>query len=73
VEFPPVLKLVGYLISCVSVICLGIVSWSGVAEKPLMLALLIAGMATSIIGMLVRFWSYLRDKRQREAQILISK
>lgn len=67
------LKLVGYLISCVSVICLGIVSWSGAAEKPLMLALLIAGMATSIIGMLVRFWSYLRDKRQREAQILISK
>ena len=67
------LKLVGYLVSCVSVICLGIVSWSGAAEKPLMLALLIAGMATSIIGMLVRFWSYLRDKQRKEAQILISK
>jgi hypothetical protein len=68
-----VLKLVGYLVSCVSVICLGIVSWSGAAEKPLMLALLIAGMATSIIGMLVRFWSYVRDKQREEAQILISK
>jgi hypothetical protein len=68
-----VLKLVGYLVSCVSVICLGIVSWSGAAEKPLMLALLIAGMATSIIGMLVRFWSYVRDKQRKEAQILISK
>ena len=67
------LKLVGYLISCVSVICLGIVSWSGAAAKPLMLALLIAGMATSVVGMLLRFWSWVRDKRQQEAQTLISK
>ena len=67
------LKLFGYLISCLSVICLGVVSWSGAAEKPLMLGLLIAGMATSILGMLVRFWSYLRDKREQEAQIRISK
>ena len=67
------LKLIGYLISCVSVICLGIVSWSGAAAKPLMLALLIAGMATSIVGMLLRFWSWVRDKRQQEAQTLISK
>jgi hypothetical protein len=73
VEFLLVLKLVGYLVSCISVICLGIVSWSGAAAKPLMLALLIAGMVTSIAGMLVRFWSYLRDKREREAQTLISK
>ncbi|MDB5425587.1 MAG: hypothetical protein JWQ29_3003 [Phenylobacterium sp.] len=67
------LKLVGYLISSLSVICLGIVSWSGAAGKPLMLALLIAGMATSILGMAIRFWSYLREKREREAQTLISK
>lgn len=66
-------KLVGYLVSCVSVICLGIVSWNGAAAKPLMLALLIAGMATSIVGMLIRFWSHIRDKRRQEAQILISK
>lgn len=67
------LKLFGYLISCVSVLCLGVVSWSGAAEKPLMLALLIAGMGTSVVGMLIRFWSYVREKRREAAQILISK
>jgi len=68
-----VLKLVGYLASCVSVICLGMVAWSSAAENPLMLALLIAGMATSIVGMLIRFWSYVQDRRRAAAQILISK
>lgn len=68
------LKLAGYLVSCVSVLCLGIVSWSGAADKPLMLALLLAGMGTSIVGMVIRFWSHVRDKReQRETQTLISK
>jgi hypothetical protein len=68
-----VLKLFGYLVSCVSVVCLGIVSWSGAAEKPLMLALLIAGMGTSVAGMLIRFWSYVQEKRREATQILISK
>jgi hypothetical protein len=49
------------------------VAWSSAGEKPLMLALLITGMATSVIGMLLRFWSYVRDKRRQAAQILISK
>jgi hypothetical protein len=66
------LKAIGYLISIISVICLGIVSWSGAAEHPLMLALLLAGMATSILGMLLRLWSYVREKRC-EAQTRISK
>jgi hypothetical protein len=70
---PRVLKLIGYLVSCISVICLGIVSWSGAAAKPLLLALLIAGMGTSVVGMLIRFWSYVREKRREAAQILISK
>jgi hypothetical protein len=68
-----VLKLCGYLVSCLSVLCLGVVSWSGAAEKPLMLALLIVGMATSVVGMMIRFWSYLRDKREQAAQTRISK
>jgi len=68
-----VLKLFGYVVSCVSVVCLGVVSWSGAAEKPLMLALLIVGMGTSVAGMLIRFWSYVREKRRDAAQILISK
>ncbi len=67
------LKLFGYVVSCVSVVCLGVVSWSGAAEKPLMLALLIVGMGTSVAGMLIRFWSYVREKRRDAAQILISK
>jgi hypothetical protein len=62
------LKTVGYLISSVSVICLGIVSWSGVAEHPLMLAVLLAGMATSILGMACRWISYRREKREEAAQ-----
>jgi hypothetical protein len=68
-----VLKLYGYLVSSVSVICLGIVSWSGAAAHPLMLAILIAGMATSILGMAIRFWSHIREKREEAAQTLISK
>ena len=67
------LKLFGYLVSCISVVCLGVVSWSGAEDKPLMLALLIAGMGTSVVGMLMRFWSYVQEKRREAAQILISK
>ena len=67
------LKLFGYVVSCVSVVCLGIVSWSGAAAKPLMLALLFIGMATSVAGMLIRFWAYMQEKRRDAAQILISK
>ena len=67
------LKLFGYAVSCVSVICLGIVSLSGAAAKPVMLALLIIGMATSVVGMAMRFWAYFREKRREGVQILISK
>jgi len=67
-----VLKVVGYLISIISVICLGLVSWSGAAQHPVMLALLLAGIATSILGMLLRLLSYVREKRY-EAQTRISK
>jgi len=68
-----VLKLFGYAVSCVSVICLGIVSWSGGSAKLVMLALLIIGMATSVVGMAMRFWAYFREKQQEGVQILISK
>ena len=67
------LKLFGYVVSCVSVVCLGVVSWSGAAANRLMLALLIIGMVTSVAGMLIRFWSYVQEKRRDAAQILISK
>ena len=67
------LKLVGYLVSSVSVICLGVVSWSGAAKHPWLLAVLILGMATSILGMAIRFRSYMREKQEQRAQTLISK
>ncbi len=56
------LKGIGYLISTVSVVLLGIVSWDATRDKPLMRILLIAGMATSVIGMGVRMTSHIRDK-----------
>jgi hypothetical protein len=68
-----VLKLFGYAVSCISVVCLGVVSWSGAATNRLMLTLLIIGMGTSVAGMLIRFWSYVQEKRRDAAQILISK
>ena len=67
------LKLFGYAVSCISVVCLGVVSWSGAATNRLMLTLLIIGMGTSVAGMLIRFWSYVQEKRRDAAQILISK
>jgi hypothetical protein len=67
-----VLKGIGYLISCVSVVCLGVTAWSSAAERPQMLAFLIIGMSTAILGMALRFLSHLREKRP-EAQTRISK
>jgi hypothetical protein len=61
------LKTVGYLISSISVICLGAVSWTAAAEHPPMLAVLVVGMATSILGMLCRWISYRREKREEAA------
>lgn len=52
------IKSSGYLISTVSVILLGIVSWKSASEKPLLMVCLIVGMATSVIGMFLRWLSY---------------
>lgn len=60
---PRIIKTTGYLISCVSVILLGIVAWSGVAGKPAMEACLLGGMAASIAGMFCRWLSYEREHR----------
>ena len=56
------LKSVGYLVSAVSVLLLGAVSWKGVERHPLMQACLVAGMAASLIGMFCRWLSYQREK-----------
>ena len=56
------IKSVGYLISFVSVALLGIVSWNSAKSQPLLAAALIGGMASSLIGMGLRWLSYRMDK-----------
>jgi hypothetical protein len=54
------LKTLGYSISSVSVLCLGLVSWDGAKDNPVMVVLLIVGMATSVLGMMARWASFAR-------------
>lgn len=61
-----VLKTAGYIISSVSVLLLGIVSWSSASAKPLMLACLVAGMLASIAGMVLRWLSYRQEQREKQ-------
>lgn len=61
---PHFLKSLGYLISTASVMLLGAVSWKSASENPLMLACLIGGMTTSIIGMALRWSSYVIEKHR---------
>ena len=56
----------GYLISSVSVGFLGVVAWPGPDEPQWHAWAVVVGMATSILGMGVRFMSHLRDKRNIE-------
>ena len=56
------IKTLGYLISSVSVLLLGVVAWDGAKDKPALAICLILGMATSILGMFCRWLSY----QQRE-------
>jgi uncharacterized protein involved in response to NO len=58
------LKGAGYIISIVSVLLLGIVAWSAVASEPLLRLCLIGGMATSVVGMALRYAAHRRDRRE---------
>lgn len=51
----------GYLVSTLSVLLLGTAAFKGASKEPLLLLCLIAGMATSILGMGLRYYSYRRD------------
>jgi hypothetical protein len=63
------LKGVGYAISTLSVILLGIVSWKNASEQPLIFACLLAGMAASIVGMLLRWISHrMQQKEEQEKE-----
>jgi hypothetical protein len=56
------LKTFGYLSSTASVVLLGAVSWESAHERPLLAACLIAGMASSVTGMFLRWLSHQRQK-----------
>ena len=61
---PHFLKTLGYLISTGSVLLLGVVSWKSASQNPLLLACLIGGMVSSIIGMMLRWSSYALEKHR---------
>lgn len=61
------LKTLGYLVSSVSVLLLGLAAWDGVKDKPPLLACLVAGMAASIVGMLLRWLQFRKEKREKAA------
>ncbi|MEA3029837.1 MAG: hypothetical protein QOG13_1162 [Sphingomonadales bacterium] len=66
-----VFKGLGYLVSAMSVILLGIVAWKSASEQPLLFACLIAGMAASVAGMALRWISHRieqKDKARIEAE-----
>jgi uncharacterized membrane protein YqhA len=58
------LKGAGYIISIFSVLLLGTVAWSAAPEDPLLRWCLILGVATSILGMALRYAAHRRDRRE---------
>jgi hypothetical protein len=57
------LKGLGYLISTISVLFLGIVAWPGPTEPRWQAWAVAIGMATSILGMSIRFLSHRQDRK----------
>jgi hypothetical protein len=60
-----VLKGLGYLVSTLSVILLGIVSWKSASEQPLLFVCLILGMAASVAGMGLRWISHRMEQKEK--------
>jgi hypothetical protein len=63
-----VLKTLGYLVSIVSVFLLGAVAWKSASEHPTLLLALICGMGTSILGMFLRWLSFLNEQKQKRGR-----
>lgn len=57
-------KGLGYVISIVSVFLLGAIAWPKAGEPPWHSGVLIAGMATSIIGMACRYKAHVDQQRE---------
>lgn len=60
------LKGLGYFISTISVLLLGVVAWPGPGEPRWKAIVLAAGMAASILGMGVRWLSHRKDRKDIE-------
>ena len=63
---PSILKGVGYLISTLSVLLLGAVSWNSASQNPVLLSCLIAGMGASVAGMLLRWLAHRREQAEKQ-------
>ena len=57
-------KGLGYLVSILSVLLLGAIAWPGPGEPRWHAPVLLAGMATSIIGMALRYKAHLDEQRE---------
>jgi hypothetical protein len=65
VSIASLFKGLGYSVSILSVILLGIVAWKSASEQPLLFACLIAGMAASIAGMGLRWISHRIEQKEK--------
>ena len=61
-----IFKGLGYLVSTISVVLLGIVGWKSASERPLLFACLILGMAASIAGMGLRWISHRIEQKEKQ-------
>lgn len=59
-------KGLGYLISTVSVVLLGIVAWRSASSDRVLLICLVAGMASSVLGMSLRWISHRIEQKEKD-------
>jgi hypothetical protein len=61
------LKTLGYLVSILSVLMLGVVSWEATETDMSLRLCLLIGMASSVLGMFLRWLSFLHERRKARA------
>jgi hypothetical protein len=61
-----IFKGLGYLISTISVVLLGIVAWKSASEQPFLFLCLLLGMAASISGMTLRWISHRLEQKEKD-------
>jgi hypothetical protein len=59
-------KGLGYSVSTLSVLLLGIVAWRSAADRPLLFLCLLLGMASSILGMTLRWLSHRIEQKEKD-------